>query len=335
MKKKLYIITGANGHLASTIIRYLAQDDCLVRGLLLPTEQHEDSEKISYFKGDITDVASLERIFSDTDRYEVTVIHAAGLITIDDEMTPKLYNVNVNGTRNIIAMCQTRPVHRLLYVSSVHAIDEGDGTSVIQEVSSFPKEKVYGAYAITKAEASQAVLDAVGKGLDAVIVHPSAILGPFDDGRNHLIQFIKQYLDGTLLGGVCGGYDFVDVRDVAKACITAADEGRCGEAYILSNEYLPIPELMEYLSEMTGKRRKPCFSLPFAKAFARLSEWFGRVTHTRPLLTRYALQTVGTRSRFSHEKATRELAYRPRDIRDTIRDTIRYLQYGYSESLLT
>ena len=328
MNRKVYIVTGANGHLAGTIIRYLERKDCLIRGLLLPSEENTDREKVSYYKGDVTVPKTMEAIFSGLECHDIIVIHAAGLVSIGNEITPALYDVNVNGTRNVIAMCRKFRARRLLYVSSVHAISEGDGLSVIREVTSFPKDAVKGAYAITKAEATQAVMDAAKDGLDAVIVHPSGIVGPFDDGRNHVVQLIRQYLDGKLPGVVTGGYDFVDVRDVAKGCIVAAEKGRSGECYILSNRFVPISDLMACMRAATGGKVPHCYPLRLVKMIAPLFEWIGKVTHTRPLFTRYSLYALGSNSRFSHDKATMELGYSPMDIKDSIRDTIRYLRGG-------
>lgn len=326
MNRKAYIVTGANGHLASTIIRYLERQDCLIRGLLLPSEENTDRDNISYYKGDVTVRETMEALFAGLEGHDIIVIHAAGLVSIGNEITPALYNVNVNGTRNVIAMCRKFQVRRLLYVSSVHAISEGDGLSVIREVTSFPKDAVTGAYAITKAEATQAVMDAAKDGLDAVIVHPSGIVGPFDDGRNHVVQLIRQYLDGKLRGVVTGGYDFVDVRDVAKGCIAAAERGRSGECYILSNRFVTILDLIACMRAATGGKIPHCYPLRLVKRIAPLFEWVGKITHKRPLFTRYSLFTLGANSRFSHDKATMELGYSPMDIKDSIRDTILYLK---------
>ncbi len=326
--KKLYLITGAGGHLAGTIIRYLQQTDCEIRGLLLPSEKKDDTKNTVYLHGDVTKPDSLHPLFANIQGYDVTVIHAAGLVSIGNELTKALYDVNVNGTKNILAMCKKYAVGRLLYVSSVHAIDEGDSLSVIKERSSFSPEHVTGAYARTKAEATQAVMDAVANGLDAVIVHPSGILGPFDNGNNHITQFIQAYLSGRLPGGVTGGYDFVDVRDVALGCIRAAQTGKKGECYILSNRYIPIKDMLEYMRVAVNGHRKICFPLRLAKLMAPFFEWKGKVTKKRPLFTRYSLYTMDSNGRFSHDKATMAFGYSPRDMKDTVRDTIRYLQTG-------
>ncbi len=321
-----YIITGANGHVAQTIIGKLKSEECQVRGLILPSESNNDQDNVKYYKGDITKPDTLKDIFTGIDSQTTVVIHAAGLITIGNEITKALYNVNVTGTKNVIDACREYGISRLVYVSSVHAISEGDGVHVIRETSYFSSKNVEGAYAKTKAEASQAVMDAVQDGMDAVIVHPSGILGPGDDGRNHITQLILSYMNGKLLGGVTGGYDFVDVRDVADGIIAAAQKGRKGECYILSNRFIPIPDLMMYLKRVLGGRKKICFPLGMAKAMAPVFEWIGKITHTRPLFTRYSLRTMESNGRFSHDKATMELGYSPRDMADTIRDTVAYLQ---------
>ncbi len=324
--KRLYIITGAKGHLASTIIKYLKNTDCHIRGLILPTETGKDDKNITYIKGDVTNTDSLDTVFADTEGYEVVVIHAAGIISIAEEITPALYNVNVMGTHNVIEKSLQYNVHRLLYVSSVHAIPEKSDLSEIREVAEFSKDAVHGAYAKTKAEASQAVLNAVKQGLDAVIVHPSGILGPYDSGNNHMIQFIKNYIMGKLPAGVTGGYDFVDVRDVAKGCIAAVDKGETGECYILSNQYFTIRELMEYMRTTMHGKKKVCVPLRLAKMAVPIFEGIAKLTKKRPIFTEYALHTLESNGYFTHEKATKKLGYFPRDMKNTITDTIYWLQ---------
>jgi dihydroflavonol-4-reductase len=323
--KKMYIVTGAAGHLASTIIRYLSKFNCSVRGLILPGEHPAEFENTEYYTGDVTRPETLDEIFSGIRGYAVTVFHVAGLISIASHITPRLYDVNVNGTRNVIAMCFKNKVKRLVYVSSVHAIPEAPDKATITEVRSFSSENVDGAYAKTKALASESVVEAARAGLDAVIVHPSGIIGPFDEGRNHMVQLIADYISGKLPASVSGGYDFVDVRDVAKGCILAAEKGKAGESYILSNRYCSIKDLLEYTRLAINGRKRPCVPIWLAKAAAPAVEYFGRLLHKRPLYTRYALRTLQSNSIFSHNKATAELGFKPRDLKKTVTDTAKWL----------
>lgn len=324
--KRVYLITGAKGHLAGTIIRYLRKEDCHIRGLILPTEYGEDDRQLTYYQGDVTKPETLVRFFSDLECNEVVVIHAAGLISIGSEAASRLYQVNVEGTRNVIDQCVRHHVKRLVYVSSVHAIPEAQGQSTVRECSEFSKDCVTGDYAATKAEATQTVLDAAKKGLDAVVIHPSGILGPYDKGSNHMVQLIQMCISGKLPAGVTGGYDFVDVRDVAKGCLQAAERGKAGECYILSGRYVTIRELLDDVRQVAGGRRKPCLPIGLARALAPLFEWIAKISHTRPLYTKYALYTISSNGHFSHDKATTELEYHPRDMQITVRDTIAWLQ---------
>lgn len=272
---------------------------------------------------------TLDAFFSGLEGCEVIVLHMAGVITIQQEVAPAVYDVNVNGTRHIIEKCREYGVRRLVYVSSVHAIPEPDRPATVTEIGRFSAGDVVGAYARTKAEATQLVLDAVRDGLDAVVVHPSGITGPGDNGRNHLNQLMLMYLQHRLPAGVRGGYDLVDVRDVAEGVVNAAEKGRSGECYLLSNRYVSIPELIEYMRAATGRRlRLGSLPLWLARAFVPLAEAVARAKRARPLFTAYALRVMGTKGRFSHAKATRELGYHPRDIRETVADTIAYLRQG-------
>ncbi|MGI5971489.1 MAG: NAD-dependent epimerase/dehydratase family protein [Oscillospiraceae bacterium] len=330
-KDTLYIITGAAGHLAGTIIRYLENANCRVRGLILPSEKAGDTGNTTYYKGDVTKEESLNEIFSGSEDYETIVIHAAAMISISDEAAGMMYDINVNGTKNIIRLCEKHKVKRLVYVGSVDALPEKPGMAVITEVDSFPAEKVEGAYAKTKAEASQAVLEASRSGLDAVIVMPSGIIGPYDDGRNHMVQLVRSYINGKLPAGITGGYDFVDVRDVAKGCIAAAHYGEKGECYILSNRYCSVKHLLEYMRIAADGRKKFCVSAGFVKLLVPMFEWVGKLTKKRPLVTRFSLNLLKRPAIFSHDKATMQLKYSPRDLKDTIADTVNWIKYRRCE----
>ncbi len=167
-------------HLGSVIVRMLLHRGEQVRGLILPTEHGKDGENIRYRKGDVRKKESLRPLFENAEDAQLYVIHTAGIIDISENVSPQMYAVNVEGTKNILELCREYGVKRLLYVSSVHAIPEKTDLEVLGEVRHFSPELVVGGYAKTKAEATQAVLDEVQRGLDAVIVHPSGILGPYD-----------------------------------------------------------------------------------------------------------------------------------------------------------
>ena len=133
-------------------------------------------------------------------------------------------------------------------------------------------------------------------------------------------------MTGKLPACVRGGYDMVDVRDVAWGCVAAALRGKRGECYILSNRRCDISDLLEMARRVCGGRRLPVLPLWLARAAAPLLAATARICGRRPLYTTYSLQALSSSDRFSHDKATAELGYRPRDLRLTVQDTVRWLQ---------
>ena len=321
-----FIVTGAAGHLGSTIVRLLSQAGQNVRALSLAGETQRARRGVTWYTGDVRRPESLRALFSGLDGRDVCVIHAAGVVDISGEMSARMRDVNVEGTKNVIALCREFDVRRLVYVSSVHAIPEREDMGVMREIRAFSPDAVTGGYAKTKAEATQAVLDAAAAGLDAVVVHPSGILGPYDDAGNHLVQVLRDYLRGKLPACVRGGYDLVDVRDVASGCIRAALHGRSGECYILSNRHYEVSDMLKLAREAGGGRKLPVLPMWMAEAAVPLLGLVAKLRRQRPLYTRYSLYALKSNDRFDHDKATAELNYRPRDLRATIRDTVRYLK---------
>ena len=326
--KTIYCITGANGHLGNVLVQKLCLLGHQVRALMLPGDQSHlaPCPQLTIYQGDICEQDTLTAFFDCPPDSELVVIHAAGIVSIASKVQRNVYDVNVNGTKNIIAMCLAHRVRRLVHVSSVHALKEQRQGCWIYEQTKFDPVHVVGAYAKTKAEATQAVLDSVEQGLDAVIVHPSGILGPFDYGHGHLTQMVEDYLNGRLKACVRGGYDFVDVRDVADGIIAAAEKGKKGACYILSNHYMPVEDLLYLVHKVSGKRPiRIVLPMWFAKGTAGLSELYYKLLHQKPLYTSYSLYTLTSNGLFCHDKATEELGYQPRPLIETVEDTATFL----------
>ncbi len=321
-----YIVTGAGGHLGGTILRILSKRNEKVNALLLPSEAlPAEGESIRCVYGDVCQPETLRPLFQNAREENTTVIHAAGIISISAELPLRLREVNVEGTRNMLRLSREYGVTRFVYVSSVHAIPELPAPQVIRETDHFSPSLVRGGYAKTKAEASQLVMNAAREGFPAVIVHPSGIIGPYDSGRNHLLQLVADYIRGRLPLCVKGGYDFVDVRDVAQGCLLAAEKGSVGQCYILSGHYLSIRELLSEAGRCCGKKPPLLVPLFLAKLASPLIEWSAKRRGVRPLYTRYALATLTANGSFSFQKAESELGYRPRSASETIRDMTQWL----------
>ena len=327
--KKVYIITGANGFLGNNIIRMLEKDaDNEIRAFVLKDDSIKSLENLNckIYYGDVTNKESLSSIFENTNGKEVFVIHCAAIVYIKSKYNPLIYNVNVNGTKNIVDKVLELNA-KLVYVSSVHAIPEKPNNDLITEVTNFNPDDVYGLYAKTKAEAAKYVMDAIkNKNLNACIIHPSGIIGPNDFGNSHLTQLIKVVSNGKLFACVKGGYDFVDVRDVAKGVTNACKNGIKGECYILSNRYITIKELCDLICDLQKRKRiKIILPISIAKLIAPLFELYYNLKKETPLFTKYSLYTLSSNANFSNKKAKQYLDFKNRSIEDTIKDTIEWI----------
>lgn len=322
--KTRYIVTGAAGHLGSTIIRSLLELQQAVHGLVLLSEK-PIVPGAEYITGDVLNPESLRPLFRREDGEKLTVIHTAGIVDATGATNDRMFDVNVIGTRNMLRCCREYRVDKLVYVSSVHAIPESSGESLQTEIQDFSPGLVIGGYAKTKAQATQEVLDAVKAGLTAVVVHPSGIIGPYDKGRNHLVQLLLDFMEGRLPACVKGGYDFVDVRDVAEGCLLAAEYGRSGECYILSGAYHEVKEILDLAGPLCGKRCPPVLPMPLARGAEPFLRFWAVRHGQRPLYTKYSLDTLCSRTRFSSKKAQSDLGYSVRKIQTTVQDTVGWL----------
>ena len=325
-KKTLYLVTGATGHLGSVLVEKLLSRGDRVRALVLAGEEELVPKGVEIVTGDVADPETLPPLFKKPRSTELCLIHCAARITIATRRDPAVWDVNVNGTKNVMREAVRARVKRVVHVSSVHAVPERPAPEVISEPARFSSAAVRGQYAKSKATAAQIVTELAKSGkLHASVVLPSGILGPGDAReQNHMVRTVRAFAEGKMPATVRGGYDIVDVRDVADGILACAEKGESGESYILSGDYITVRELAEEVAEVT-EGRAPRLHLPTAAAVvvSPAAELFGKLSGTRhPLLTPYSVYTLGTNANFSHEKATRELGYSVRDLRETIRDSL-------------
>ncbi|HEY5119713.1 MAG TPA: NAD-dependent epimerase/dehydratase family protein, partial [Anaerolineales bacterium] len=269
--------------------------------------------------GDVLDPQSLSKAMNGVSR----VFHLAGIISILPGRNDLLRRVNVEGTKNIIAEAKRSGVQRLIYTSSIHAIQHAPHGVCIDESLPFDPRNPVGEYDRSKAEASLIVQQAAEEGLDSVIVCPTGVIGPNDYRRSELGQLILDCVEEKTQFYIDGAYDFVDVRDVADGMLLAAEKGRSGETYILSGQRLAVRNIIDMLWEMTGKHFTR-IHIPFslARAASAFTPIYYRLSGTKPRFTPYSLSTLSSNSNISHAKATRELGYHPRRLLETLSDTV-------------
>ena len=325
-----YLVTGAAGNLGFNLISELLKRGKKVRALVLANDRLAKRlpKDVEIVEGDILNKPDLDSFFRHGKTDDITVIHAAGIVSIDPGYNKKVHDVNVSGTQNIVEQSLDHEVKKLIYVSSVHAIPELPKGQVMSEVSDFEPEKVVGCYGRSKAEASQIVLDASREhGLNASIVQPSGIIGPRDYGVSNITRLLIDIATKRLAAGIDGGYNFVDVRDVATGIVNCADAGKKGECYILGNRYVSVKELIDITQKtLSLKRIVPMLPVWIARALVPFFGLYYKIKNQKPLFTSYSLHTLTTNSDFSIDKAKTELGFSPRPFEQTIQDAVNWLK---------
>jgi dihydroflavonol-4-reductase len=177
---------------------------------------------------------------------------------------------------------------------------------------------------MSKASGERAVNEAINNGLDAVILSPTAIIGPADPEPSLTGKAIVDLYNHKIPSLVPGGYDWVDVRDVVSAAIVAMEKGRKGEKYLLSGHWHSLKELSAILQEQAGKKIVDTI-LPFwvARVGLPFISLYSILTRQEPLYTRDSLTIIHDGNRMiNNSKARKELNFNPRSFSVTIRDML-------------
>jgi dihydroflavonol-4-reductase len=316
-------VTGGSGHIGVNLCRELIKRGHTIRALVHKNAEGLQDIPIETVQGDIRDPASLSSLVQDAD----IVIHLAAVISIRGNRTGELFDINVEGTRKILEVSQRASIKRFIHFSSIHALVQFPFDQILDENRPLAvRDKM--AYGRSKALAEEIVIRAVKRGMDAVILSPTAVIGPNDYTPSLMGRALILLATGRLPALVSGGYDWVDVRDVTHSAIAAIEKGRNGERYILSGHWKTLEQISELVAANKDRhtRRITCpnwlarFGLPFINLYCSLY-------NKDPLYTREALYTLHTSHRnISHEKATKELDFKPRPFEETIKDTLAWFE---------
>jgi dihydroflavonol-4-reductase len=317
------VVTGASGHLGANLVRQL-----LARGERVRVLVHRSSaaladieDQLERAEGSVIEPESLAPAFAGADR----VYHLAGVISIDGDPDGRVHRVNVDGTRNVAQACLRAGVGRLIHVSSVHAYDMDPRDETLDEARrQVADSHHHSAYDRSKALGERVVQKAVEQGLDAVIVNPTGILGPVDHGPSRLGQLIGDLANNRVPALLDGGFDFVDVRDVAAGTIAAGEHGRAGANYILGNAWYTLRELAELVASRPTGARVPKLVTPVwaARLGVPLARAAAKLRRSEPLFTRESLEVLVSNRSISSAKARSEIGYTTRPLGETVSDTL-------------
>lgn len=247
----MILITGATGFLGAELACQLLKTEdkikCIKRATsTIPEQLKPLSNKIEWIVADILNFADLEEAFK-----EVThVYHCAAIVSFDKSVEKKMTAINVEGTENVVNLCNAYQIEKLVHVSSIAALGTAKENKIITEDNYWDAYDKNGAYAISKYRAEMEVWRGIHEGLNAVIVNPSVIIGEHatDRGTRKIFSTVKKGLKYYTSGAT----GLVDVKDVAYAMIKLMESDITAERFIINSENYSFKNLTIEIANALG-----------------------------------------------------------------------------------
>lgn len=317
-------VTGASGQIGYHVCKKLIATGYHVKALVKSPPVYLKVLPIEFVQGDMLDPESLHQLASDTDY----VIHLAARVVLRKDKTGLTQKVNIEGVNLLLQACLANRIKRLVHFSSIHAYKPVLHHPVMDEQNPLAIDSGI-LYEFTKAKAQQNVFDFCQKNpLEVIILNPTAVIGPEDFKPSNTAKALIDMYQGKLPFLPDGGFNWVDVRDVAEAAVNALHRGQSGESYLLAGEYLKWNVIAGMVSQLTGKKiAAKTLPLALLKPVGSMMEIISDITGTKPVFTKEAiLHLEHAHPNVSAAKAIRELGYKSRPLKETIEDTMRWLK---------
>jgi len=319
----MIVVTGASGLVGANMLRALLAQGHTVRALVHRDQRAVQGLQVERVAGDVRDVESLLVAFQNAE----VVFHLAGSISLEMDSWTEVEAVNVAGTRHVAAACLQCGVRRLVHFSSIHALDQEPLDVPVDETRRRVEAPTFPPYSRSKAAAEKEVAAVQQKGLETVVLIPTAIVGPFDFKPSYFGQAVLSLAKGRIPALVKGGFDWVDVRDVVAGAIQAGLHAPSGANYILSGHWHTVQQVAQMVQELTGQLA-PRLVVPTWLAYqaAPLMRLAARFLGTDPIYTRVTLQALESNRQVSSARAQRDLDYHTRPFQETLADTLAWFE---------
>lgn len=321
MSKGKILVTGGAGFIGSRVVKALLDSGYEVRCLLRSTSNTRRLDGLNYERaeGDITQPASVDAAMQGC----TGVVHLASLSNWKDIHSPKMPQVVIEGSKNILNAAQKEGNLRTVYVSSSTAVDGTDDNRILNEDSplTLPRNKHY-IYAHAKKEVEDICKQYAKGGLPVCIVNPTEVYGPYDYDKitcGNLIDFAKTKTVQLAEGGT----SIVHVDDVAAGVVAALEKGRPGERYILGGDNLEFKQLASLTLELLGQEKKiSMMSRKMLMNLAWFSKTFGINMGFEPAVIPYAVKYWFV----DNTKARTELGVQFRSPREILQPTLEWVK---------
>jgi nucleoside-diphosphate-sugar epimerase len=320
-KGRTAFVTGGTGFLGANLVRELVRLGWTAVVLHRRTSDLRALAglPVRLVEGDVTDPGSLRRALPEG---ADAVFHLAASLTLWSARHAEQRRVNVDGTRHVVDAALARGARRLVHTSSVAAYGEHDG--VVSEETPSTASRARTNYGRTKWLAEQEVRRGLAAGLDAVIVNPANMMGPFDRGGWSRVFFLLAR--GALPVLYPGRASWCHVREVVRAEIAAVDRGRRGANYLLGGADASYAEYIGIAAGLLG-RPGPARVLPrpALRALAAVATLPSLLTRREPPITPEVAELITRDSLCTSARAEGELGYRPTPLREMMEDSHRWL----------
>lgn len=329
-------VTGSTGLLGNNLIRLLRQQGHEVKALVRSPEKARKllPEDVEIVTGDMENVDAFKSALAGSDVLFHTAAYFREYYGPGDHWGT-LERINVRGTINILEAAEKAGVKKVIYVSSSGVIGARRDGKPSDETTPPDAPVMQNLYFRSKVLAEQAIAEfQKTHALPIIQILPTAMFGPGDAAPTGAGQLVLDFVTRKLAAIPPGGFNSVDVRDVAQAMVNAVERGKNGERYIINNRFYTIAEMANLLTKMTSVPAPQMrLSYPMALAYAYFSEARARLTNTQTLVTVNAIRTLNMRFDVSAAKAIRELGITIRPFEETLRDEVNWFAAnGYTPS---